>query len=159
MFSGWLRYLQLTAKARTGFGRSVVVYAAVAAVFACTAFAFLVIAAFVALADLYGVLTAALVMGAFFLLGAILASLFGVLAQRRSAERAKIALEARKASQWFDPRMLAAGLQIGRAIGLRRIIPLIAVGLLVATVVKEWLGPERQDGAEEGEGSADDGEG
>jgi hypothetical protein len=151
MFSGWVRYLQLTAKAKTGIGRSVVVYVVIAIICAFTAFSFFAIALFVGLSERWGPLIAAFSLAGAFLLLAVLASLLGVLAQRRASERAKEALERRKASQWFDPALLSTGLQIGRAVGLRRIVPLIAVGVLAATVAKEWFGPQnRQDSEDEG---------
>jgi hypothetical protein len=44
---------------------------------------------------------------------------------------------------------MAVGLEIARAIGWRRIVPLAAIGVLAATLAREW-------GAREKSGLADD---
>ena len=54
------------------------------------------------------------------------------MAQRRTSERAKRALAVRSQSPWFDPATLGIALQLGRSIGLRRIAPLAAAGVLAA---------------------------
>jgi hypothetical protein len=155
MFSGLVRYLQLTAKAKTGLGRWVVAYGSLATICGFTAFFFFIVAVFIGLAERWGAFNAAAVMCLAFLLLTVLMVILSYVAHRRAVERAKAALEQRKAAQWFDPAMLSTGLQIGRAIGLRRIVPLIAVGVLAATLAKEWLGPGRQ-GDEDGDGLSDD---
>ena len=45
-----------------------------------------------------------------------------------------------KAGPWLDPKFLAVGLQVGKSVGMRRIVPLFAAGLLAATLAKEWFG-------------------
>jgi hypothetical protein len=67
------------------------------------------------------------------------------IAHSRTVEQARIALAARANTPWLDPRMLGVGLQLGRSIGLRRLIPLIGVGLLAAGLAKEWAGSGKPD--------------
>ena len=70
--SGWLRHFALNAQVRTGLGSQVVVWAVIAAVALTVALVFLLIAAFVWLADRYDSLTAGLVLGGVFALIALI---------------------------------------------------------------------------------------
>jgi hypothetical protein len=151
MFSGWVRYLQLTARARTGISSGVVVFAVIAASALIAALAFTLFALFIWLAERYSPLTAALVLAAFFLLFAILAGIGALIAHRRTVTEAKLALQARSNSPWLDPTLLPIGLTIFRTIGLRRIVPLVAVGFLAATLAKEWFGGGQDDAEEAAE--------
>jgi hypothetical protein len=54
-----------------------------------------------------------------------------------------LALAARSQTPWLDPKYLGVGMQIGRAIGWRRLVPLAAVGILAAGIAKEWIGRNR----------------
>src|SRR5215210_2457954 len=123
MLGGLVRYLQLTAKARTGLSTGVVVCGVVALSAAAVAFFFAALALFIWLAERYSPLTAALVLAGFFLLLAILAGIGSLIAHRRTIADANLALQARSASPWLDPKMLPIGLQVVRSIGLRRIVP------------------------------------
>jgi len=148
MLSGWLRHLRLTATARTGLGPAVVVLAVATAICAATTFVLFVFAAFIWLADAYSPLTAALVLALAFLLLAGLAATGVVMAQRSTVRRARTALAARAHSPLLDPATLGIVLQIGRGIGLRRIVPLVAAGFLAAGFAREWL---RDHPGEDGE--------
>ena len=145
MLSGWVNYLRLTAKAKTGLSPAVVIFAVVAATGAATTFVLAVFAAFIWLANRYTPLTAALVLTGFFLLLTILAGIGALMAQRRTVERAKVALATRSNSPLIDPGMLAILLQVGRGIGLRRIVPLIAAGVLAAGFAREWMREQRAE--------------
>jgi hypothetical protein len=145
MFSGWVRYLQLTARAKTGLSSGVVIFGGIAAITLVVALGFAIFALFIWLAERYSALTAALVLAGFFLLFAILAGIGSLMAHRRTIAEAKLALQARSSSPWLDPRLLPIGLQIGRTIGLRRIVPMIAVGILAAALAKEWFGGGQDD--------------
>lgn len=139
MLSGWLRRLRLTAIAKTGFSPALAVLAAVAAICAATTFFLLVFAAFIWLTTHYQPLTAALILTGFFLAVTIMAGIGVVMVQRRTAERAALALQSRASTPWLDPAMLGVMMQVGRNIGLRRIVPLVAAGVLAAGFAKEWL--------------------
>src|SRR5262245_54151014 len=136
--SGLLRYLELQAKVKTGFSTGVAVWGTVAAICGVVAFGFLVLAAFIWLAERYSPLTAALILGGLFLLVTIVGLVSALIAHNRNIERARLELAARNHAQWLDPRYLAVGMQVIRSIGWRRIVPLVAVGVLAAGLAKEW---------------------
>ncbi len=139
MFSGWVNHLRLTAKARTGLSQAFVVFALIAAIAALAASVFFVFAAFIWLAERYSPLTAALVLALAFLLIAILCVLGALMARSRTIDNAKRALAVRSQSPLLDPGMLGMLFQVGRTIGLRRVAPLVAAGVLAAALAKEWF--------------------
>jgi hypothetical protein len=157
---GWLHYLELQAKVKTGLSSSVIAWASVAAVGGAVTFGFLVLTAFIWLADRYTPLSAALILGAFFLLITIIALIASLVAHGRTVERARQELTVRSPAPWLDPRYLTVGLQVVRAIGARRLVPLVAVGLLAAGLAKEWAGGDRSagegGGGESSEASGDE---
>jgi hypothetical protein len=135
----WLRHIALNAKAKTGFGPSLVVWFSVALVALGLGLVFLCVAAFVWLADRTGTVTAGLILAGVFLLIAIVAAFAGWIARLRNIERARRELAARSHAGWFDPKYLAVGIEIGRTLGWRRIMTLAAVGVLAAGLDKEWF--------------------
>jgi hypothetical protein len=146
----WLRHIALNAKARTGFGPALVAWFLVAVVALALAVGFLCAAAFVWLASRYDAVTAGLILGGVFLLIAVIAGIAGWIARLRGMERARRELAARSHANWFDPKFLAIGIEIGRTLGWRRIMTLAAAGLFAAGVAKEWFGsgdkkPENRD--------------
>ena len=147
---GWLHYFTLKAQARAGVSSQVVVWGVIAAVAAVVALVFLLIAAFIWLADRYTPLTAGLVLGGVFLLLALIALVACLLVRSRNRERARRELAASGGTSFLDPKLMAMGLQIGQAIGWRRLVTLAAVGVLAAGVAKEWLA-RRDDAAADSE--------
>jgi hypothetical protein len=142
MFSGLANQARLRFRAQTGLSGSVVTLGLITAVSAAAAFCFLCVAAFVWITVHYDALTAGLALGIIFLLVTIVAASLCVYLSKRISETARV--EAALASQqnpsaWLDPRLLVIGLQIGRAIGLRRLLPVAAVGLLAALGSREWF--------------------
>lgn len=100
---------------------------------------FLTAALFVFVQEREGTVAACLISAAvFFVIAAIFASY--LLAQKRKHERllqeakrrAAKAAAAAPASMFSDPAMIAIGFQVIRAIGVKRLVPLIAIGGLVA---------------------------
>jgi hypothetical protein len=144
--SGWLGHLQLTVKSKIGLSPDVLIWGLVAILGAAVTLGFFIFAAFIALAERYGPLMAALVLGGLFLLITIVAVICCLSSQRRTIADAKLALAARSHAPWLDPKLLGAGLQIGRAVGWRRLVPLAAVGVLAAGLAKEWFGRNRPAG-------------
>src|SRR2546426_3348527 len=134
---GWLRYFALNAQVRTGVSGPVLVLAIIAAAAAVAAVIFLLVAAFVWLADLYDSLTAGVGLGCAFALIALIALGACLMTRRRNMERARLQLAARS-SNWFDPKLVAIGLQIGQAIGWRRLASLAALAVLAGAAAKEW---------------------
>ncbi|MBR0797843.1 hypothetical protein JQ615_20870 [Bradyrhizobium jicamae] len=93
--------------------------------------AFLCAAAFVFVLQNYGPVQACLVGAAIFFLVTLVAAGLYVLRKRkmqRRAERAAKAAKSATASMLADPALIATGLQIGRAIGVKRLLPILAVG-------------------------------
>ncbi len=148
---GLVRYLQLKAQAKSGLSAGVVIFAVVAVLCAATTFIFLVFAAFIWLAQRYSPLTAALVLCGFFLLLTILAGIGSLMSRRSTIASAETKLAARASSPLFDPKMLGIGLQIGRAVGWRRLVPLIAVGIIAAGLAREWFTHDKPSEDDSGE--------
>jgi hypothetical protein len=146
-------YFALVARAKTGLGPDVIVWALITLVGAIAGLVFLIIAGFIVLADNYSPLTAALIFAGAFLLVAILAAILCVMAQRRIAERSRVALAARTSALWFEPKLLAAGVELVRSIGLRRLVPLAAIGVLAGGLAREWIMRAPADPAGEGSDS------
>jgi len=147
---GWLRHLKLTVKSKTGLGEDVLVWALIAVLGAAATLGFFIGAAFIGLAERYGPLTAALAFGGLFLMITITALACCLASQRRTVASAKLELAARSHAPWLDPKFLGVGMQIGRAIGWRRLVPLAAVGVLAAGIAKEWFGRDRPPTSETG---------
>src|SRR5262249_35755345 len=124
-----------------GLSSSVAAWAVVALVAAIITLAFMIFAVFIWLAQRYGSLTAALVLCGAFLLITIIGLVACSLAHRHTVAQARRELAARSHAPWLDPRYLGIGIQVARAIGWRRVVPLLAVGVLAAVLGREWLGP------------------
>ncbi|WP_426439709.1 hypothetical protein [Bradyrhizobium genosp. P] len=94
--------------------------------------AFLCAAAFVAVLQNFGPVPACLAGAAIFFVVALIAAISYMVRKRqmrrRAAEAAKTAKSAAATSLLADPMLLATGLQIVRAIGVKRLIPILAVG-------------------------------
>ena len=148
---GWLRYFTLRAQASTGLSSGIVISAVIAVVAAVIAAIFLLVAAYVWLADLYDGVIASLIIAGASVLIALIAVIVCLIVRRRNMERARLELAARSSgANWLDPKLVAMGYQIGQAIGWRRLASLAAVAVLVAAVSKEWIGQntETEDKAE-----------
>lgn len=88
---------------------------------------FLCAAAFVVVLEHFGALVACLVLAGIFLLIAAIAGIVYAVRKRQNEERAR--QRRAKAAQLFaDPVVVTTGLQVVRAIGLKRLLPLLAIG-------------------------------
>src|SRR5882724_12731673 len=153
--SGWIRHVALTAQVRTGFSPQVLIWLIVAAISVLATIFFLVIAAFVWIAQRYDGVVAGISLSCFFLAIAVVAGGVGVSLRRRTVARARVELAARSHTNWLDPKFVALGFQIGRAIGWRKVASLAAVGALAAGLAKEWTDRDRT-GAGSGKASFKD---
>jgi hypothetical protein len=148
--SGWLRYLTLKAQVSTGLNTQILIWAIIAVIAAVVTLAFLLVAAFVWLADLYDGVVAGLVLAAMFAVVAAVAAVACVMIRRHTIESARLELAARSsAAPLLDPKLLGMGYQIGQTIGWRKLISLAAVGLLAAGLAREWVGRDRSQAADE----------
>jgi uncharacterized membrane protein YedE/YeeE len=139
---GWVRYLKLQAKAKTGLSVGLLVFAIIALLALALAIGFLILACFIWLAARYDALTAALILcGGFFLI-AIIAALCCLIMRRSAVTHARLALAERKQTPWLNTSMLATGLEVGRALGWGRLVSIGAAAVLAAGIGREWFGHE-----------------
>jgi len=147
------KYLALQAQAKTGLSSGLFAWGLVALVCGILTAGFILLIAFIWLAERYGPLIAAAIFAGIFLLVTIVAIVCSLQSRRRTVERAEVALAARKQAVWLDPKLVAGAVQAGRVVGWRRFVPLLALGVLAATVGMEWSGRSKpQSGSDEQDG-------
>jgi hypothetical protein len=120
------------------------------------ALGFLCAAGFVYALDKLGAIYACLIATGVFLAATLmfLAAYAILSAMRRRKERERAAAEARPASALVDPRLVLLGLRVVQAVGVKRLIPLLAVGA-AAFVLASGARPGRYDaGARAGEANS-----
>ncbi|MVT67634.1 hypothetical protein GPL21_21270 [Bradyrhizobium pachyrhizi] len=89
---------------------------------------FLCAAAFVYVLQHYGPVEACLAGAALFLVVTLIAASVYIVRRREMRRRAEKAAKAAAANVFADPVVVATGLQIVRAIGAKRLIPILAIG-------------------------------
>jgi len=126
-------------KASTGTAVRQTSLAAIAGLALFITTAFLCAAAFVVVLDRYGLVQACLAGAGLFFIVAMIAALSYIVRKRqieaRAAQRAKSAAQSAAHSLLADPVLVATGLQIVRAIGVKRLIPILAVGGLALGIL------------------------
>lgn len=135
--SGLLHHFALTAKTRTGFSVGIVVWAIVAAISIAATIIFFSIAGFVVIAQRYDTVIAGLALGGLFFVIAVAAVVAYLMIRRHNIQCARLELASRSSANWLDPSLLALGLQIGRAIGWRRVASIAVATILAAGLAKE----------------------
>jgi cell shape-determining protein MreD len=122
-------------KERTGTALRLTSLAGVAALALLVAISFLCAAAFVYVMQNYGPVQACLTGAAVFLVVTLIAA--GCYMVRKNSAKARAAEAAKSAarSPLADPLLIAAGLQLIRAVGVKRLIPLLAVGGLALGIL------------------------
>ena len=115
---------------KTSIGTSVrqTSLAAMAAVALFITTSFLCAAAFVAVLNRYGPIEACLAGAALFFIVTLIAAGTYMVRKRQAERRAKEHAKSAAKTMLADPMVMAAGLQIVRAIGVKRLIPILAVG-------------------------------
>jgi hypothetical protein len=142
---GWRKYLELQAQAKTGLSLGLFICALLAVVGGILTAAFILLTAFIWLAERYGPLIAAAALAGFFLLVTIIALVCCLWLRRRTIEQAEMALAVRRNATWLDPKLLGSAIQVSRAVGWRKLVPLVALGLLAAGVGMEWFGRDKPE--------------
>jgi Ca2+/Na+ antiporter len=137
---GWRNYLQLKAQSKTGLSAGLLVWALIGLSCAAATVCFAILAVFIFLAERYGTLSAALVLGAVFFSVTVIAGVACALSHRRTVRRAELELASRSNAPWLDPRLVGVTMQVSRAIGWRKLAPLLAVGVLAAGLGMQWFG-------------------
>lgn len=115
-------------KESTGSALRLTSLAVAAAIALFITIAFLCAAAFVYVLQHYGPVEACLSGAAVFLVIALIAAAVYLVRKREMRRRAEKAAKAAAANVFADPVVIATGLQIVRAIGVKRLIPILAVG-------------------------------
>lgn len=114
---------------------------------------FLCAAAFISVLEKYGPVPACLAgAGVFFLLTlAAAATYWGY--KREIQTRARIAAEraAKAPSMLADPMLIATGLQLARAIGVKRLLPILAIGGVALGIMASRAGAEHETSVEPAE--------
>ncbi|CCD97825.1 hypothetical protein [Bradyrhizobium sp. STM 3809] len=109
---------------------------------------FLCAAAFVAVLQHYGPVAACLTGAAIFFVVTLIAAISYMVRKRSVAEHApRPAQAARSAAQSLlaDPMLLASGLQVVRMIGVKRLIPILAVGgLALGLLARQQMSEEAE---------------
>jgi hypothetical protein len=141
----WGHYLVLQAKSKTGLSPAILILGVLAGVTMVAALVLFCVAAFFLLVPWLGPLWTAVAMVGFFLLLSIIFAVAAIQSRKRAMERAQAALAARSTHALFDSSTLALGLQLGRTIGWKRLIPLAAVALIAMGVAKEWAARKAPD--------------
>jgi hypothetical protein len=140
---GWRRYLKLQAQAKTGLSYGPLVWGGLTLVFWALAFVWIIVSAFIWLAERYAPLVAALALTGFFLLTAVVALGYCLYLRRRTIAHAELELAACSGARQIDARLLGGAIQAGRAIGWRRGAPLLAVGVLAFGLGMHRLGRDK----------------
>ena len=126
-------------KVSTGIAVRQTSLAAIAAFALFMTTAFLCAAAFVVVLDRYGLVQACLAgAGLFFVVTLIAAGSYMVRKRQieaRAALRAKAAAQSTAHRLLADPMLLASGLQLVRAIGIKRLVPILAVAGLALGIM------------------------
>jgi hypothetical protein len=139
MLEAWLRHAELTAKSK-GLIPTLLLWAVAAAVAAIGGLIFLSVAGYVWFARQYDDLSAAFILtGIYAFLAVVFLAVLALVRQHTMRKaRLELADRSRQAALWQDPRLLAAGVRLGRTIGWKKALPLAAIGLLAAGIAREW---------------------
>ncbi|MDE5453527.1 hypothetical protein GWE18_11735 [Bradyrhizobium sp. CSA112] len=117
-------------KESTGTALRLTSLAAAAAMALLVTAAFLCAAAFVFVLERYGPVQACLTGAAIFFVVALIAAGWYMVRKKQIEARAKQAAKAKSTAQAVlsDPVLVATGIQVIRAIGVRKLIPILAIG-------------------------------
>jgi hypothetical protein len=152
MIKSWMRDVTLAIQSKSGATPAVLVWIAVIAVALVAAFVFLCVAGYAWFAVQFGTVFAGLIMAGIFVLLALIAFVICAQVRRRARERAILERAARAhAGSWLlDPKILATAVQIGRALGWQRLLPVALLGIVAAQWAREY-----RERAEQGDDSAE----
>lgn len=146
MLNGLLHQANLRLQAALGLDNAVVIFSIIAVGSAAAAMLFGSASAFLWLATRYDGITAGVILAGGWLAVSLFCLMVCLLRRRTITRRAQVALS--KEDGLFsansllniDPGLLLMALQISRSIGMRRLLPIAAVGFLAAMGSREWFG-------------------
>jgi hypothetical protein len=149
MVKNFIHDIALSVQAKTGLTGSLFVWLAIIAFAGIMACVFLCVAGYEWLSRLIGPVFGGLVAAGVFVAIACIGLLACTLSRRRARERAILerAAKARTPSWLLDPKILGTAMQVGRAVGWQRIIPVALLGVMAAQWAREYRnhGPDNQD--------------
>jgi len=131
-------------KDSTGTALRLTTWAAAAALALFITTSFLCAAAFVAVLQKYGLIEACLTGAGIFFVVTLIAAGCYMARKRQIKQRVAEAAKSAANSPLVDPMMVAAGIQIARAIGIKKLIPILAIGGLALGFLAS-----RRDGSDE----------
>ena len=102
--------------------------AAMAAICLFITTAFLCAAAFIAVLNRYGPVEACFAGAAIFFICTLMAAVIYLVRKRQIEERAAARAKAAANSLLADPALLATGIQLVRLVGVKRLVPILAIG-------------------------------
>jgi len=117
-------------KDSTGTALRLTSLAAAAALALLVTISFLCAAAFVYVLQRYGLIEACLTGAAVFFVVTLIAAGCYMVRKKRVKTRARETAKSAVQTAFADPMLVAAGIQVIRAIGIKRLIPILAVGAL-----------------------------
>jgi hypothetical protein len=138
--SALIGYLVNTTQAKTGLGTSAIVGYLLQTAFGLITAALFLVAVFFVFADYFAFGGTAMSVGMFLGFAVLFAGsmFYTSSAKRRTKEQAERALSVPVAPILLHPPLLKAGLQLGRHIGWRRLLPAAVVTLAATGVAAEW---------------------
>ena len=133
-------YLELKIQSKTGIN-SAVIGGAVVTILACSiAMVFALVFLFVWLAGRYSPMAAALFLTGAAIGLAIVSAVLTLGAHKRVVAVAEQGLLKTSALAVVQPAYLKTAIRVGNAVGWKKLIPIVGVGLIAAGVAKEWNG-------------------
>lgn len=153
MIKGIVHDVMLAVRENLGSSVHVVIWTIIVLATGAGAAIWLSIAAFVWLSQRYDTITVAAALGGVFFVISIAALFASIIVHRRSMAKVEAREKANAAAEqipsWLlDPRMAAVGLEFGRVIGFKRLIPLAAIGILIALGSRDWSSSQVSEPAE-----------
>ena len=132
MLNRWIGDIALLIRAKIGITLGLIVGATAIVIALLTAFAFICVAGHNWLSLQFGAPLASLAMAGIFLLFAIIGVAGCKVSRQRTKERAILARATRAygSSRLIDPKTLSVALQTGRALGWRRFLAIVLIGIV-----------------------------
>jgi hypothetical protein len=115
-------------KESTGIALRLTSLAVATAVALFVTFCFLCAAAFVYVLQNYGLIEACLTGAGVFMIVALIAAICYIVRRNSVKQRAKETAKSALHTALADPMLVAAGIQVIRAVGIKKLIPILAVG-------------------------------
>ncbi len=136
MFARITQSLKLALASKTGVSSGLIVFAVIAALSAIMAFVFACVVAFIWLSQRFTTFEAAGILAGSFLALAVVTAIAALVIRQRNMHRASLALRAQASALLAEPRVMAAGYQIGRALGWKTVLPVALVALAIFGVAR-----------------------